>query len=216
MPIIGVSASPIVNGNTDRMIRYVLNKSRKEHLFVNLTTLRFDPCRACAHLCARTNMCPLDDDLKPYLEAIMDAEALVLGTPVNAGNVNAWMFSFISRLWCFHHIKNLLADRPMVLVLTSLFQAKGELALNRFRQLLIDWNLRVNLIGHICYVSAIPPCFKCGVGRKCRIGELWKYVEGDEEKLKCFTVKKDMFHRWEDDTLTISRLDECSIALSRL
>ena len=83
MTVVGVSGSPIVDGNTDRMTKALLEQSGKDHMFINLSTLRYDPCRACAHLCARTNICPLDDDLEPYFEPLMNAEALVLSTPIH-------------------------------------------------------------------------------------------------------------------------------------
>jgi len=87
MTIVGVSGSPILNGNTDRLVKVVLEQSGKEYVFVNLSTLRYDPCRACTHLCAKTNMCSIDDDLKLYLKLILDSEALVLGSPAHAGNI---------------------------------------------------------------------------------------------------------------------------------
>ena len=99
MTIIGISGSPIVNGNTDRIIQAVLEQSGRNSLFVNLSALRYDPCRACAHLCAPTNMCPVNDDLQPYLERILKADALALGTSVNGGNITAWMYSFLSRFF---------------------------------------------------------------------------------------------------------------------
>jgi multimeric flavodoxin WrbA len=53
-----------------------MEQSGREHTFVNLSTLKFLPCRGCAHLCARSNMCPVEDDLRPFLEPILEADAL--------------------------------------------------------------------------------------------------------------------------------------------
>jgi multimeric flavodoxin WrbA len=122
MTIIGVSGSPIVQRNTDRIVQALLEQSGRDHRFVNLSTLRYDPCRACAHLCAPTNMCPIEDDLHPYMEPILTAEALVLGTSVTGGNITAWMYSFLSRLWCFRHVQRLLRDKPVLFVAAGLFQ----------------------------------------------------------------------------------------------
>jgi multimeric flavodoxin WrbA len=95
--IVGFSGSPIVTCNTDRLVKAVLEGSGQDHTFVNLSSLRYDSCRACAHLCAKTNLCPLDDDLRPYFWPIMDAKALVLGTPIQAGHITGWMFGFTTR-----------------------------------------------------------------------------------------------------------------------
>jgi len=216
MAIVGLSGSPILNGNTDRMIKALLEQCKKEHIFVNLSTLRFDPCRACAHLCAKTNLCPLDDDLKPYFEPILNSEALVLGTPVHAGYITGWMFSFVTRLWCFHHVKNLLKDKPILLVLTGLFKRSERVAVPRFVDLFKAWNRTVNVIGHIYYTSSTPPCFKCGMGNVCKVGGLWGMVGRDEEALRKFRLTRDMFKRWEDDSETVAEVAKYAKILAEL
>lgn len=100
MAIVGVSGSPIVGGNTDRIIKALLEKSGKKAVFINLSKLRFSPCRGCAHLCATTNMCGRKDGLQLYLKDIRDAEALVLGSPIHNGNMTGWMFSLPARGVC--------------------------------------------------------------------------------------------------------------------
>ncbi|MBW1992876.1 MAG: flavodoxin family protein [Deltaproteobacteria bacterium] len=70
MTIPGISSSPVEYGN-----------------------LSFSPCRACAHLCAKDNLCKLEDDLKPVYPRLIETEAIVLGTPCYLGN----MLSFVNR-----------------------------------------------------------------------------------------------------------------------
>jgi len=212
MTIVGVSGSPIVNGNTDRIIKALLEQSGKEYIFINLSTLRYDPCRACAHLCAKTNICPLDDDLKPYFEPILNSEALVLGTSVHGGNITAWMFSFLSRLWCFHHVKRLLRDKPVLLVATGLFKQSEYRVMARFLERVPS----ENVIGHIYYTSSIPPCYKCGMGKICRVGGLWAMVGRDEERLKKFEITPDKFKRWEDDPETVEKVARYAKILAEL
>lgn len=220
MAIVGVSGSPIVGGNTDRMVKALLEKSGKDHIFINLSTLRYDPCRACAHLCAKTNLCPLEDDLKPYFEPILKAEALVLGTPAHSGNMTGWMFSFISRLWCFHHVKNLLRDKPVVLVMTGLVSKTEKRGVNKFTESLkggLKGNLHpVKILGHIYYASHIPPCYNCGRGKICKVGGLFYMLDYDEEKLKNFELTCDMFKRWEDCPQTVASVEKYAEMLSHL
>ena len=220
MAIVGVSGSPIIDGNTDRMVRALLEQSGKDHIFVNLSTLRYDPCRACAHLCAKTNLCPLEDDLLPYFEPILKAEALVLGTPVHSGNITGWMFSFISRLWCFHHIRNLLRGKPVVLVMTGLVSKSEKDGFDNFKRRLLGGLKRnlhpVNILGQIYYASYIPPCYKCGMCKVCKVGGLWFMLDCDEEKLKNFKLTSDMFRRWEDCPHTVARVETYAKMLSDL
>ena len=212
MTIVGISGSPIVNGNTDRIIKVVLEQSGKDHIFINLSTLIYDPCRACTHLCAKTNICPLEDDLKPYFKPILDSEALILGSPVNGGNVTGWMFSFKTRLWCFYHVKNLLRNKPVLLVATGLFRQSEYRVMTRFLE-------RVHsekIIGHIYCTSNIPPCYKCGMGKMCKVGGLWAMVGRSEEDLGKFEITPDKFRRWEDDRETVAQVTKYAKMLAEI
>jgi multimeric flavodoxin WrbA len=216
MAIVGVSGSPIVGGNTDRMVRALLEKSGKDYTFVNLSTLRYDPCRACAHLCSETNLCPVDDDLKPFLEPLLEARALVLGTPIHNHDITGWMFSFATRLWCFYHVKNLLRNKPLVLVVTGLTTNTEKWAIPRFAEALREACHAENVVGHVFYASYIPPCYKCGRGNVCRIGGLAYMLDRDEERLKNFRLTPEMFRRWENCPDTVAKIELCAEMLARL
>jgi multimeric flavodoxin WrbA len=212
MTIIGVSGSPIVKGNTDRIVQAVLEQSKRDHLFVNLSTLRYDPCRACAHLCAPTNMCPIEDDLQPYLAPILKADALVFGTSVTGGNITAWMYSFLSRLWCFRHVQRLLQNKPVLLVASGLFHRSKYRVLSKF----IDSVQSDNVLGYIYYTTMIPPCYTCGMGNICKIGGLWELLGRDEERLRNWTLQQDMFNRWEDDPGIVKEIADAAQKLAQL
>jgi len=216
MTIVGICGSPIVDGNTDRMVKALLERSGRDHLFLNLSTLDYVPCRACAHLCASTNLCPLDDDLKPYFEPIRDAEALVIGTPVHHGDVSGWMYSFMTRLWCFSHVKRVLLGKPVVLVAVGCFAGSQERSVPAMRKTVSRRTGRTRVVGDIFFNSTIPPCYKCGNGNECHIGGLWHMVGRDEEKLANFQLTPDHFKRWEDDPETVAKVDELAGVLAEL
>lgn len=216
MTVIGVSGSPIEGGNTDRIVKAVLDQSGKDHIFVNLSTLRYDPCRACAQLCAGTNLCPLDDDLKPYFEPIMNAEALVLGTPIHAGLISGWMYSFTTRLSCFSHVTHPLEGKPVVLVVTGCFDGSESRAIPQFADNVTRQSRGAKIAGHIFYASTIPPCYKCGRGKVCKVGGLWRLVDRDKEKLRNFRFEKALFNRWEDCPETVAKVDQYARLLAEL
>jgi multimeric flavodoxin WrbA len=214
MAIVGISGSPIKNSNTDRITKALLEKSGKETIFIKASDLKFDPCRGCAHLCATTNMCGRKDALHPYIKDIRDAEALILSSPVHRGNMTAWMFSLLSRLWCLAHVESLLEDKPVVLVSLGLVEnRKGkEIYESTF---LMEHNPRV--LCEIYYRSLIPPCLKCGAGDYCKRGGLWVFlVNRDEEALKNFEFTPDKFRRWEDDADIVRKVEKCGKLLSEL
>lgn len=216
MAIIGISGSPIVDGNTDRMVRSLLKQSGRPHSFVNLSTLDYMPCRGCAHLCAKTNICPLEDGLRPYFELIRDAEALVLASPVHAGTITAWMTSFLSRIWCFHHLRNLLEGKPLLLVVTALFSQSQYGAVHRFEDDIRRWGHNMRHLGVIFHATEIPPCYKCGVGNWCKVGGLWGMVGRDAERLRDFQITPDKFKRWEDSPETDESVKRYAQVLAEL
>ena len=216
MSILGVSGSPVVNGNTDRMVKALLERSGKETVFVNLSTLHFSPCRGCAHLCATTNMCGRKDDLYPYLKTVLESEALVLGTPIQLGTVTGFMHNFLTRLWCFHHVKRLLADKPVLLVSVGIKQRENQNGIPIFESM-VTHSDQFTLLGHIYFNSQTPPCLTCGAGSYCRVGGLWKYVlNKDEKKLKEFSFTDDKFKKWEDHPEIVEEIDRYSRVLAEL
>ena len=207
MAIVGISGSPFPGGNTDRLVQSLLEQSGREHVFVNLSSLDFVPCRGCAELCAKTNICPLEDGLRPYFEPILEADALVLGSPVHSDTMTAWMFSFLSRLWCFRHIRRRLEDKPLLLVMTGLYEASEHSALHRFDKTVRSRGHRMRHLGALFHATEIPPCYKCGVAKACKIGGLWDMVDHDEERLRDFEMTPDKFKRWEDCPRTVAEVE---------
>ena len=210
MAIVGISGSPFPGGNTDRLVQAVLEQSGSEHDFVNLSTLDYVPCRGCAHLCARTNICPLEDGLRPYIEPILEADALVLGSPIHSDMVTAWMSSFLSRIWCFHHVRRRLEDKPLLLVVTGWTAATEQLGVRHFDETVRGWDHGLRHVGALFHATEIPPCFKCGVAKACRIGGLWSMVGRDEERLREFQLTPDVFTRWEDCPRTVAEVERCA------
>lgn len=199
MAIVGISGSPIINGNVDRLTKAVLAESGKETKFINLTKLKFGSCRGCAHNCATTAMCGVKDKLHPHLADIRDAEALVFGTPIHHGTMTAWMYSFFSRTWCFMHENKTLKNKPVILVSVGIEEVpRGEVYNTSSVQ-----EHEFNVLGNIHFVSLTPPCFKCGKGDVCQWGGLWRMVGQNEEALKKFEITPDKFKRWEDDKQTV-------------
>ncbi len=216
MAVLGVSGSPKVGGNTDRIIKAVLEKSGKETVFINLSTLRFDPCRGCCHLCATTNLCGRKDELHPYLKLVLESEALVLGTPYQLGMPTGFMYNFLTRLSCFYHIKKLLADKPAILISVGIKPKEIQNGIASFESM-VTHSDQFNLLDHIYFNSQTPPCLTCGAGSYCYVGGLWKYVLGqDKNKLKDFKFTPDKFKKWEDYPQIVEEVNRYSKILAEL
>jgi multimeric flavodoxin WrbA len=195
MAILGLSGSPIVGSNTDRIVKAILEHSRKKTVFVNFSELRFDPCRGCCHLCAKTNLCGRKDNLYPYLKLVLKSEALVLGTPYQLGMPTGFMYNFLTRLFCFHHVNRLLLDKPVVLVSVGIKPEEIQNGIKNFEKM-VKHGDQFESLGHLYFNSHTPPCLKCGAWSYCHVGGLWKYVlNQDENKLKEFKFTPEKFKK---------------------
>ena len=215
MAIVGISGSPMVDGNTDRITKAILEASGKKTSFVNLSKLQYSPCRGCAHRCATTGMCGEKDELLPYLKEIKNADALVLSSSVHHSGMTGWMYSFYTRLWCFGHSEVLLSGKPVIYVWTGLFDVMDQKEHGLFDNPSARKN-EFNVLGQIYYSSRIPPCLKCGAGSYCKSGGLWCMLGESEEALANFEFVPENFKRWEDDPATVEQVAKYGEMLRKL
>lgn len=211
MAILGFSSSPVKDGNVDRMVQALLEKTGKVTEFINLTELSYGPCRACTHLCAGHNLCELDDDLKVLYPRIVSAEAIVLGTPSWHYNMNSFMAVFLERLWAFRHIRFPLKGKPFAVV-SSGGLGSPEKAIDSVKVRMTAY--RATFVGSVGFVSKILPCFKCGYGLTCKVGRL-HHVYGEEGQ-RNLKITEDLFKRWEDSPDIRAKVKELGQKLAAL
>ena len=95
--ILGISGSPVKNSNTDTLVKTVIEAAKSDHEFIKLSDIRVVPCIACKK-CVYTNQCVMDDDFKWLSQEVLDANAIVVGTPVMYGSASAFTKAFIERV----------------------------------------------------------------------------------------------------------------------
>lgn len=105
MKILGIAASPRKDGNTEFIINEVLNSAKENGAEVELLTMvdrEIKPCLAC-ETCYETSECAIqDDDAAFFFDKMMDADGIVIGSPVYFGGVTSPLKSLIDReqvLW---------------------------------------------------------------------------------------------------------------------
>ncbi len=207
MKVIGFSAgSTGREGNVDRMVKAVMEKSGHEVEFVKLTDLSFSGCKGCVHLCARPQVCKLEDDAQPYYEKLRDADAVVLGTPVYFDTITSTIGSFIERFFGYRHVNIPIEGKPFVTVIGGGMVV--DPAAEQLHKLLGAF--KVNILDTVKFQSRVPPCFKCGRHRECEIGGLYMML-GDAAKE--LTISKEMFTRWEDDPTTAAAIEAAAAKL---
>jgi multimeric flavodoxin WrbA len=155
------------------MVKAIMEKSGYESEFVKLTDLNYSACKGCVWLCAKQEVCKLDDDLFPYYQKVKEADAVVLGSPVHGRIISATMSAFISRLWGFRHVNFAIENKPFVLAICSM-GTRPDTSEEDLRSVLSRFNVKI--LDVVKYSSRTPPCYRCGRLQECSIGggyRLW-------------------------------------------
>lgn len=210
MKAIGFSAGTTGrDGNIDRMVKAILEKSGHEVEFVKLADLNFSGCKGCVQLCARPQVCMLMDDVQPYYEKIKQADAVVIGTPVYFDMITATVWAFIERFFGYRHVDIPIAGMPFVLVVS------GGLGLDSAVEQLhkVLGEFEVNVLDTVRFLSKVTPCFSCGRHMECEIGGMYSMFGEAAKQVK---VTKQMFTSWEDDCGVAAAVDAAAEKLKNI
>ena len=97
MNIVYISGSPRKISNTDYLLDRILSCTDGD--FMKLTDYTIEPCRSC-WACRESGCCVIDDDMETVvIPKLLNADAIVVGTPVYFNNVTAQLKAFIDRTW---------------------------------------------------------------------------------------------------------------------
>ncbi|MEZ7197101.1 flavodoxin family protein [Pseudodesulfovibrio karagichevae] len=105
MKLMAFNGSPRKKWNTATMIEHALEGAREagaEVELVHLYDLDFKGCSSCL-ACKRVGrkevgVCAMKDELKPVLDRVREADALLVGTPVYYGTESACARAFLERV----------------------------------------------------------------------------------------------------------------------
>lgn len=176
--ILGISGSPIINSNTDRLVKTVLEASGLEAEFVKLSEIDVKPCMACKK-CVRDNICKVDDDFPALAEKIKQAGVLVIGAYVPYGQIDGFTKAFLERLWSLRHLTNMLRGKLCATVLTGLMPEVLDNVNQSMAIHLRDFE-NMDLVGQLTIQGNIP-CATCGVGDECKMSGV-KMIYGEDAK----------------------------------
>ncbi len=103
MKVVAFNGSPRKNGNTNRALEIVLEELRNEGIETELVQLgseKIEDCNAC-FVCVKSkdNRCVIDSDhINEHIERMMEADGIIIGSPVYFGNVSGQVKAFIDRV----------------------------------------------------------------------------------------------------------------------
>ena len=175
--VLGISGSPVPNSNTDILVKTILEASGCDQEFIKLSDIQVAPCRACKK-CASTNECVIDDDFKWLSKMVLDADALVIGTPVMYASASGFIKAFIERLWSLRHVKLLTQGKIGATVVVGWVSTEDVARWLNQVMMISGFDLVGSVIG-----NGTPGCFTCGPGENCKYS-IWNSAKGRYEMLK--------------------------------
>lgn len=110
--ILGIGGSPRKGGNTDIILKTILegaSEGGSETKAVILRDYMYQSCIGCEK-CRKDEICTgLNDGMTLLYPEIESSKGLVVVSPTYNYNVTSWIKSFIDRMYCFYRFNN---ERP--------------------------------------------------------------------------------------------------------
>ncbi len=100
MKVVGVSGSSRMNGNTTIIIKTIfeeLNKAGIETELIQLADIDILPCRACFSCKGKRNCVFKNDGFSEVFNRMVEADGIILGSPVYSADVSSKMKAFLDR-----------------------------------------------------------------------------------------------------------------------
>lgn len=138
MKVIAISGSPRKGGNTEIMIKKVLEgMGEGGRAIVHLNDLSIRGCQGC-HSCREIGSagCVIDDDMQELYGKVKEADLLVFGSPIYYGYLTGQMKCFIDRWYAFRDSDRKLRmeeGKKLVFVLVQ-----GAPARDRYEEVITD------------------------------------------------------------------------------
>ena len=111
----GIFGSPRRGGNTDTLLEETLKGTEKEGAEVerlHLTEFTITPCKEC-HGCDQTGECVILDDMQKIYPKLLDADVIILASPIFFYGISAWAKAFVDRCQALWSRKYLVKDRSL-------------------------------------------------------------------------------------------------------
>jgi len=121
MKILGISCSLRKGGNTETLMIETLNSAREDGAQVELISLigkDIKPCQGCM-ACQKTFKCKINDDMQEIYPKLIEADGIILGTPVFFWTLSGMAKVFIDRTFALRFPKLLLASKVGGMIISA-------------------------------------------------------------------------------------------------
>ncbi len=104
MKVVSVLGSPRKDGNTAKIAKRFIDKATDlgaDNQTFQLNALTFRGCQACMVCKTKLDRCVLEDDMARVLDAVRDADVLLLATPIYFCDASSQCKAFIDRAYSY-------------------------------------------------------------------------------------------------------------------
>lgn len=179
MKILGIvgSTRKEKTSGTHALVARVLESTGIDYDLVSLRGKQISGCIACLG-CAPDNICKVKDDMADLREAIVDADAYVIGAPNYYSTLNAITHAFLERWFQFRHQEgDALWGKLGVAV--GVGGMKGQPPVDAIESFFL-----YNFIETVAKVTGqgAASCYSCGYGETCSVG-IPQMIYGEDVKI---------------------------------
>lgn len=100
--VTGISGSPRRGGNTEVLVKEALKEAQKikdvETAFLSLAGKKIGYCRGCLACQKQNSICVIRDDFQEFFKAYMEADGIIMGSPVYHLSITSCLKAAIERL----------------------------------------------------------------------------------------------------------------------
>jgi multimeric flavodoxin WrbA len=167
MKILGISGSPRKDetSGVHTLVKTVLKNTGLDYELISLRGKKIGGCIACLG-CAKDNICKVKDDMADLRDAIVSADAYVIGAANYYSMMNALAHAFLERWFQFRHQEgDTLWGKLGVAV--GVGGTSGTFPTDDIEKLFM-----YNFVETVAKVSGqgAASCFSCGYGETCGVG----------------------------------------------
>lgn len=185
MKVLGISCSPRAKGNTATLIEQVLDAAREQGAQTELFSVagkHIEPCRGC-RTCGQTGECVIKDDMQPLYDKLVEADAIVFGTPIYFYSMTGQAKAILDRTIALNRPERSLANKVGSVVVVAgslgLAEALKDIYFYYVTRQVLPANYVAAFAGHEGEVAKLEKCNKAAadIGRQMveMVGQKFRY-----------------------------------------
>ena len=97
MKIVAICGGMRQDSNTNKLVKKVARATGFEFEIADFCTLEVKPCTGCSECMMNEGTCPIEDDMQGLYDKLLDADAIIVGSPTYFLNISGAVKCFIDR-----------------------------------------------------------------------------------------------------------------------